>query len=186
MDARIKEEIKKLKKNLIEYKEYLKEIEKNIQNLKSQNRSQIQAKEKELEELRAKLELCQQEKRKIDKEIREKVKELKGSQLSNVEKQAKINQLLTENSEELEKLDQLLHEERSQYRQIRDKLIGKLCEPCGVCQAKEQNIKNLEKRVLHLQIWAGLILLFAIFNFGLFLYVVLREKGVKKGKKYIK
>ena len=77
---------------------------------------------------------------------------MEQSQLSNTEKQSKINQLLTEHSQELEELDRLIYEERSQYRQIRDKLFSKLFEPCLVCQTNQQNIKVKDKKITYLLI----------------------------------
>ena len=88
------------------------------------------------------MEVLQQEEIEIKKEIRKKAIELEKSELSNAEKQVKINQLLTEHSEELEELDKILYDERTQYRKIRDKVINELCKPCQGC--KEKNVVLLK------------------------------------------
>jgi chromosome segregation ATPase len=139
----ISKEIDELKSKLAEYQQTFKDVETAINHLKSSNRSEIASKEKELEDWRAKLEVCQQERNQIKQEIKTKVKDLEQSNLSNTEKQAKINKLLLEHSQELEDLDNLLYEERAQYRDIRNSLINRLCEPCVGCQEKDQQVKNL-------------------------------------------
>ena len=125
------------------YQQTFKEIEKEVKKLKSQNRSEISQKEKELEDWRAKLEVCQQERNNIKKAIKDKVKELETSNLSNTEKQEQINKLLTKHSKELEELDNLLYEERTQYRELRNSLINRLCEPCTNCQVNSQTVNYL-------------------------------------------
>lgn len=142
--------IKKLEDKLKETATRLKIITEESLKLQNQNRSEINVKEQELEDWRNKLEILQQERNQIKKEIREKVQELEVSRLSNSEKQVKINQLLTEHNQELEEVDKLLYDERTNYRQIRDKLIGKLCEPCQNCQTKEQVLKRKDKKTVYL------------------------------------
>lgn len=146
------EKLKTFKRRLVEHQAELLKIKEKLRNLEKQSHSEVIDKEKELEDWRTKLEVCQQEKKAIDKEIKEKVAELEKSQLSNTEKQEKINKLLTEHSQELEELDNLLYDERTQYRNIRDRLINKLCEPCPACQEKGQHIKTLENRFQNLKI----------------------------------
>src|SRR2546430_7383099 len=127
--SNLRQRIIDLEKKLKNYKIKLKIITEESLKLKTQNRSEINTKEKELEEWRQKLEVLQQERNQIKKEKQVKIQELEQSQLSNSEKQSKINCLLTEHSQELEEVDNLLYKERTNYRNIRDKLIGKLCEP---------------------------------------------------------
>ncbi|CAI2165522.1 15625_t:CDS:2 [Funneliformis geosporum] len=119
----VSDQLKILKHKLIGYQKTLKEVKESLENLDKKNRQEIQAQEIQLEN------------------------ELEQSQLSNTEKQARINQLLTEHSTELEELDNLLDEERSSYRTIRNKLISKLCENCAVCQERERMIQVYEDRV---------------------------------------
>ena len=133
--------IANLESNLKDAKVRLKVIVERSLKLESKNHQELQQKEQELEEWRQKLEVLQQERNQIKQEIKEKVQQLEQSQLSNSEKQAQINRLLTENSQELEELDKLLYDERTNYRNIRDKLINKLCEPCPNCQTQTQAIK---------------------------------------------
>jgi chromosome segregation ATPase len=155
----IHERVKKLNEAIVELQGYLVKTEQIIKNLESKNCLEIQQKEKELEDWRQKLEVLQQERNQIRKEIKEKVQELEQSQLSNSEKQAQINQLLTAHSQELEEVDKLLYEERTQYRQIRDKLIGKLCEPCPTCRTKEQVIQQKDKKITYLFMLIGTLLI---------------------------
>ncbi|CAG8795577.1 21089_t:CDS:2 [Gigaspora margarita] len=102
-------------------------------------------------------EVCRQEKKQIEKEIKDKVAELEKSELSNTEKQEKINKLLTEHSEELETVDKLLEDERTQYRSIRDKLIERLCQPCSVCPEKERDKKHLRQKIIYSFMITGLL-----------------------------
>jgi Fe2+ transport system protein B len=172
--------IKDLESKLKNANQRLKVIAEESLKLESKNHSQIVQKERELEEWRDKLEICQQERNQIKKEIREKVLQLEKSNLTNSEKQSKINKLLTEHSEELEELDQLLYDERSQYRKIRDKVIERLIRPCQTCLEKEKYNQSLEKRVNNLIIAGILLLLSAIFWCFLFLGVIFRKKKKKQ------
>ena len=187
-NSNLNDEIAELKRKLGELESFLDEIAVDIVNLKSANHQEIQQKEKELEAWHQKLRVLQQEKKQIEKDIKDKVAELKKSNLSNAEKQAKINQLLTEHSEELEELDQLLYQERTNYREIRDKLISKLCEPCEVCPEKERMIKNLEQRVTNLlalvilAIFAS-VLLFFLFLYSIYLHKRERERERERAKR---
>ena len=157
--------IRKLNQTITELQTYFIQTEQIIKDLESKNSSQIISKEKELEAWRNKLEACQQERNQIRKEMKEKRIELEQSQLSNSEKQAKINQLLTEHNEELEEVDKLLCDERTHYRQIRDKLIGKLCEPCQGCQTKEQSIQQKSRIITYLSAIIGtMLILFFLFH----------------------
>lgn len=142
--------IKDLESRLEKASSRLRTITQESLKLRDQNLQEIKVKEKELEEWRDKLEVLQQERNQIKKEMREKVLQLERSQLSNSEKQTKISHLLTKHSQELEEVDNLLYEERSHYRQIRNKLIGKLCEPCQSCQAKEQSLKYKNQKINYL------------------------------------
>jgi chromosome segregation ATPase len=144
------EQLNSLKNKLLNCQKILKELAEATKNLESKNRQTIQQKEIELEEWRQKLEVYQQEEIKIKKEIKQKVQALEQSQLSNSEKQVQINRLLTEHSGELEELDKLFEEERSHYRQIRDKLIGKLCEPCQTCSVKTQILHQKGEKITYL------------------------------------
>ncbi|CAI2176546.1 4221_t:CDS:2 [Funneliformis geosporum] len=130
----VSDQLKILKHKLIGYQKTLKEVKESLENLDKKNRQEIQAQEIQLEN------------------------ELEQSQLSNTEKQARINQLLTEHSTELEELDNLLDEERSSYRTIRNKLISKLCENCAVCQERERMIQVYEDRVTSFKILFGITL----------------------------
>ncbi|CAG8692141.1 724_t:CDS:2, partial [Scutellospora calospora] len=91
-----------------------------------------------------------QEKNNLKQELRDKVKELEQSGLDKNEKQEKINKLLTEHSEELEKLDQEIEAERADYRHLRDKLIERLCRPCQICPEKEQTKNHLKQKITYL------------------------------------
>lgn len=176
----INDRVKELNKTIIELKNYLVEIKKDIEQAESKGRSEIGIKEKELEGWRRKLETCQQERNQIKKEIRERVLELEKSDLANSEKQAKIIQLLTGHNEELEEVDNLLYEERGQYRSIRDKLIGKLCEPCQGCQEKNKILKEVNKKVNGLlAVICGMIILFFIFHVW-FIWFAWRKKKKKR------
>nr|CAG8498070.1 11299_t:CDS:10 [Entrophospora candida] len=124
------EELRKERDLLKEKKEKSDEEGVKIDNSLTKAEDSIGGKEKELEDWQSKLEACQKERNQIRKEIQEKVSELEVSQLSNSEKQEKINKLLTEHSNELEEIDKLLYDERAQYRNIRDKVINELCRPC--------------------------------------------------------
>jgi chromosome segregation ATPase len=135
----ISERIKELNSKLLSYEQLLSDLKSS----ESQTRSEIGTKEKELEDWRAKLEVCQNERNEIKKEVKDKVKELEQSNLSNTEKQEKINKLLTQHSDELEEVDNLLNEERAQYREIRNSLINSLCQPCPSCRDKAQQVNNL-------------------------------------------
>jgi len=150
--------IKKLTELIVGLQGRIKEITK----LSQKNRQEVQQKEKELEEWRKELEVCQQEKKAIEKEIKDKVAELENSQLSNTEKQEKINKLLTEHSEELEAVDKLLEEERTQYRSLRDQIIDKLCGPCSACAEKEQDKKHLRQKNVY---FSGLVALLVVLLF---------------------
>jgi chromosome segregation ATPase len=172
----IADQLKTLKSKLNEYKKFLLETKANLTNLAQESKQEIQSKEQELENWRQKLEVLQQERNQIKKEIREKVIELEKSQLSNTEKQTKINKLLTEHSQELEEVDNLLYDERSQYRHIRDKLIAKLCQPCEICPEKERTVKILESRVNNLIGLVTLCIITSIFLFFLFLYSLYYHK----------
>ena len=188
-------ELKELKRKLKECETHLNQIEQGVKDLKSRNRQEIKTKEQELEEWRNRLEILQQAENKIKKEIREKVVELEQSNLSNTEKQEKINKLLTEHSQELEELDNLLYDERSQYRNIRDNLIRKLVEDCQICSEKERLVVSLEKQVKGLRVLVGIGILTTFLCFGLFLYSLCkrerereRESGTDAdaGKRYLK
>ncbi|CAG8732500.1 16150_t:CDS:2 [Racocetra persica] len=97
--------------------------------------------------------------------LRDKVKELEQSELTNGEKQTKINQILTEYSEELEAVDKLLEEERTQYRSLRDQIIDKLCGPCSACVEKAQDKKHLRQKNFYLSALVGLlVVLFFVFH----------------------
>ena len=148
----LNQRIKKLERDLKNMANLFSQTSQKVQELKTQNRQEIGHKEQELEDWRKKLEVLQQERNGIRKEIREKVVKLEKSNLENTEKQSKINKLLTEHSEELEEVDKLLYDERTQYRNIRDKLIIELCKPCPICPEKERSIKHLEQRLSNLQI----------------------------------
>jgi chromosome segregation ATPase len=140
--ANIFDKVKTLREKLLECKQELK----NLENSKNQSLHELKAKEKELEDWRAKLELCQQEKKQIEKDIKDKVAELEKSNLSNSEKQEKINKLLTEHRQELEEIGQQLEGERTSYRNIRNKLINKLCEPCRGCQEKNAILLKVNQK----------------------------------------
>lgn len=177
------QKIKNLKEEIKKLKDLLSKIVQKVESLKNQNHSQIFQKEKELEEWRNKLEVCQQEKNAISKELKDKVTELEKSQLFDNEKQTKINKLLTEYGEELEKLEQLLSDEKTQYRNIRNKLIEKLCESCNSCKEKEQSVKRLEKfnRNCLIVIWILSAIVFLLSS-PLF-YLAIIKKNIKKRKK---
>jgi chromosome segregation ATPase len=148
--ADLSERIKKLESELKNTNQRLKVIIEASLKLENQNRSEIGIKEKKLEDWRNKLETCQQERNQIKKEIREKVVELEKSDLTNTEKQAKINQLLTKHSQELEEVDRLLYSERSQYRKVRDKIFEELLKPCLSCKEKNIILKEVNKKVRNL------------------------------------
>lgn len=161
----LSQQVKELKNKVEKMADLINRISQKLTHLKGGKQidhEQIKVKEKELEDWRAKLEVCQQEKKQIDKEIKEKVQELEKSQLSNTEKQEKINKLLTEHSQELEELDNLIYDERSQYRNIRDKLINELCRPCRGCKEKNAILLKVNHKADNLitTIWIMLVLFF--------------------------
>ncbi|CFW93351.1 protein of unknown function [endosymbiont DhMRE of Dentiscutata heterogama] len=164
MTGDTKKIIEQLRQKLINYQKELNTLGKQFLKAKNGNKQDIASKEKELEEWRKKLELCQQEKNNLKQELRDKVKELERSELTNGEKQTKINQILTKHSEELEAVDKLLEEERTQYRSLRDKLIEKLCEPCSTCPEKEKAKGYLEQKI----VWLLGIIVIMLFFFLIF------------------
>ena len=177
--ATFSQRIVDLENKLKDFKTRLETIIKESLKLESKNHQELQQKEKELEEWRQKLEVLQQERNQIKQEIKDKVSELEQSQLSNSEKQAQINRLLTEHSQELEELDKLLYDERTNYRNIRDKLINKLCEPCSNCQTQTQAIKTKDKKIFYLLGIIGLMLVL-FFLFHVWFLAVAIPKYIKK------
>jgi len=102
------EDIRRLKKDLKEYQQSLKEINEVIKNLKTDNLQALQAKEKEIQDLNAKLQVCQQKRDEIQRELDSKVEEIKNSNLTNENKAQQITNLLVEHKKELDLVNQEL------------------------------------------------------------------------------
>ncbi|RHZ37579.1 hypothetical protein [endosymbiont GvMRE of Glomus versiforme] len=137
------------------------------------DKNKIKSKELELEEWYQKLENCQQEKTKMEKELKAQILELKKNEFS----KDKVDHLLNGENKELEKLGEQLYAERTHYYQIQNKLIGKLCEPCD-CGEKDQKISNL-----FITIW---IMLGFFFVFQIWFLGFVAPKYIKKRKEMLK
>ncbi|CAI2191853.1 17295_t:CDS:2 [Funneliformis geosporum] len=140
----LKRENQELKKEIEEHEKESEEVLKTLDevNEKADELGQV-IKEFKEQELESKLKDANLRLKVI---IGESLKLKEKSQLSNAEKQEKINKLLTEHSQELEELDNLLDEERNAYHSIRDTLIKYLTQKYPTLQDQEQLTElNLEK-----------------------------------------
>src|SRR6185436_5863224 len=116
---------------------------------------------------------------------KEKARKIENSELPEPEKQKQINRLLTEHSEELEKMDKLIYDERNHFRQIRNKLIDKLCEDCLICSERERIltergkvVKSLESQAFNLSIFSGITFLFFVLSFLLLYFDKKKSKKI--------
>src|SRR6185312_8682348 len=103
-----KEEIRKLKQDLAICKQSLKEINGVIKNLKTDNLQALHAKEKEIQDLNAQLQVCQQKRDEIQQELDSKIEEIKNSNLTSENKAQQITNLLVEHKKELDLVNQEL------------------------------------------------------------------------------
>lgn len=120
-----------------------------LQNESQLDKAKIKSKEKELEEWRKKLEECQREKNKMEKELMVQIEELKKPELPEAEKQTKANYLFDKQKQDLERLEHYLYEERTHYRQVKDKLVNKLLQQWEFSQqslAKVEKERNLAQK----------------------------------------
>lgn len=181
--TKIYDKISILKGKLAQHKEELKNLSQTITNLKSDHLQGIREKNQQLKNLEVKLIDFQQTKDNLQKELDEKVKEIENANISNSEKQTRINKILTDNVEEFNSLCKETLTIWGNYEKSRDRIV-ELWEKRQL--AEQETIQELKKTIDYLKRkstrWKVISFTLVIWFFLILIYSL--KKTVKKLKKY--
>jgi hypothetical protein len=171
-----KEEICKLKQDLAICKQSLWEISEEIKRVKDGHYQVLEIKEKEIQDLSAKLQICQQKRDQIQQELDSKIEEIKNSHhLTNENKTQQITNLLVEHKKELDLINQELAKAWSSCATQKDQIILRLTQSCKTCEHQSQTVEDLTK----VRNWLiGVV--------SLLLLLLYRSRWPKKPKKNLK